>query len=49
MTRDDMCIALSNLYGWNPTDFDGMTLAEISEYISLEQLDEVCDYLGIAA
>lgn len=47
MTRDNFCVALADLYGYAPEDFDGMTLAEITQYIEVKQLNEVCDYLGV--
>lgn len=49
VNRDDFCIALSDLYGYDPTDYDGLTLAEISQQISVTQLEEVCRYLGVEA
>lgn len=47
MTRDNVCIALADLYGYSPDDFDGMTLPEITQSLELKQLNEVCDYLNI--
>lgn len=46
LTRDNLCAALSDLYGTPPEDYDGMTLQEISQYISVQQLDEVYHYMG---
>ncbi len=47
MTRDGVCVALVDLYGYSPYDFDGMTLPEITESLELRELDEVCEYLEI--
>jgi hypothetical protein len=48
MTRDGVCVALADLYGYSPFDFDGMTLPEITQSLEMRQLNEVCDYLEIA-
>lgn len=48
MTRDNVCISLANLYGYDPYGFDGMTLAEICDDISLAELYAVCDQLGVS-
>jgi hypothetical protein len=48
LTRDNLCIALADCFGYSPYDFDGMTLPEIAESLTLNQLNEVYDYMGIA-
>jgi hypothetical protein len=48
LSRDNLCIALQRLYGYEPTSFDGMSLAEISQDIEIKELYEALDYLGVS-
>lgn len=47
LTRDNFCLALQTLYGCEPADFDGLTLAELSQHVSLKELGEVYTHLGL--
>jgi hypothetical protein len=49
LTLDNFCISLAALYDVEPKEYDGMMLAEISQAVSLEQLETVYDYMGIDA
>ena len=48
LTRDNLCIALSELYGTPPEEYDGMTFAEISQYVTPWQLEEAYRYMGVS-
>lgn len=48
MSRDAVCTALSHLYRVNPCSWDGLTLGELWQRLTDEQMTSVCRQLGIA-
>lgn len=46
MTRDQLCVALSDLYSYQPDDFDGLTKAEMWQDLTNKQMEEVESYLA---
>jgi hypothetical protein len=47
MSRDTLCTTLKELYGIDPCSWDGYTLAEICQELTIDQLKKVGVYLGI--
>jgi len=47
MSRDAVCTALNTLYGIEPRSWDGFTLPEICQALTIEQLTKVGSYLGV--
>jgi hypothetical protein len=47
MSRDAVCTALSELYGIEPYSWDGFTLSEICQALTIEQLNKVGSYLDV--
>jgi hypothetical protein len=48
MSRDAVCIALSQLHGHDPRSWDGLAVAELWQRLTDEQMTSVCEHLGIA-
>ena len=48
MSRDAVCTALNQLYGHDPRSWDGLTLAELWQRLTDEQMTNVCEHLGSA-
>jgi hypothetical protein len=48
MSRDAVCAALSRLYGIEPRSWDGLTLAELWQTLTLDQMNNVAEHLGVA-
>jgi len=49
MSRDAVCMALNQLYGYKPESWDGLTLAEMWQQLSLEQIGKICHRLGVTS
>jgi hypothetical protein len=46
MTRDDLCIALADLYGYAPYEWDGWTMAELWQHLTDEQQTAVEEFIA---
>jgi hypothetical protein len=46
ISRDEFCYGLLDLYGYEPTMWDGLSYAEITQDLSTDQLNRVYSYLG---
>jgi hypothetical protein len=46
--RDSLCTALQERYGYDPHHWDGLTLAELWQRLTDQQMNKVLVHLGAA-
>lgn len=47
LNREEVVTAAVNIFGYGYSDFDGMGLVEVLNYLDFDQLEEIKGYYGM--